>query len=88
MSPLSRNYQVGFALGKGKKLEQIIAELGQVAEGINTLKLLKLHAESIDVRMPLVAGLYEILYNGHSIPDVVGKLMSAEQNRDVEYSLK
>jgi glycerol-3-phosphate dehydrogenase (NAD(P)+) len=88
MSPLSRNYQVGFALGKGKKLEQIIAELGQVAEGINTLKLLKLHAESIGVRMPLVAGLYEILYNGRSIPDVVGKLMSAEQNRDVEYSLK
>ncbi|MDB6062478.1 MAG: NAD(P)H-dependent glycerol-3-phosphate dehydrogenase [Verrucomicrobiaceae bacterium] len=88
MSPLSRNYQVGFALGKGKKLEETIAELGQVAEGINTLKLLKIHAEVIDVRMPLVAGLYEILYNGRSIPDVVGKLMLAEQNRDVEYSLR
>lgn len=88
MSPLSRNYQVGFALGKGKPLDQIIAELGQVAEGINTLKLLKNHAESIGVRMPLVVGLYEILYNGRSIPDVVGKLMTAEQNRDVEYSLK
>jgi glycerol-3-phosphate dehydrogenase (NAD(P)+) len=88
MSPLSRNYQVGFALGQGKKLDEIIAELGQVAEGINTLKLLKQHAEQIGVRMPLVAGLFEILYNGRSIPEVVGGLMWAEQNRDVEYSLR
>lgn len=88
MSPLSRNYQVGFALGKGRRLDDTIAELGQVAEGINTLKLLKNHAASIDVRMPLVAGLYEILHNGRSIPEVVGTLMTAEQNRDVEYSLK
>lgn len=88
MSPLSRNYQVGVALGQGKNLETIIAELGQVAEGINTLKLLKLHSEQINVRMPLVAGLYEILYDGRSIPEVVGKLMWAEQNRDVEFSLK
>lgn len=88
MSPLSRNYQVGFALGQGRKLDAIVAELGQVAEGINTLKLLKEHAEHIGVRMPLVAGLFEILYNGRSIPEVVGGLMRAEQNRDVEYSLK
>jgi glycerol-3-phosphate dehydrogenase (NAD(P)+) len=88
MSPLSRNYQVGFALGQGRSIENIVAELGQVAEGINTLKLLKEHAEEIGVRMPLVAGLFEILYNGRSIPEVVGGLMRAEQNRDVEYSLK
>lgn len=88
MSPLSRNYQVGFALGQGRQLDAIIAELGQVAEGINTLKLLKLHAEQNGVRMPLVNGLYEILYNGRSIPEVVITLMRAEQNRDVEYSLK
>lgn len=88
MSPLSRNYQVGFALGQGRNLEAIVAELGQVAEGINTLKLLRGHAEHVGVRMPLVVGLYEILYNGRSIPEVVGALMRAEQNRDVEYSLK
>lgn len=87
MSPLSRNYQVGFALGQGQNLETIVAELGQVAEGVNTLKLLHGHAGHIGVRMPLVVGLYEILYNGRSIPEVVGALMRAEQNRDVEYSL-
>lgn len=88
MSPLSRNYQVGVALGHGKKLDTIIAELGQVAEGINTLKLLKLHSEQINVRVPLIVGLYEILHEGRSISEVVGQLMWAEQNRDVEFSLK
>ena len=88
MSPLSRNYQVGFALGRGRNIDEIIAELGQVAEGVNTLKLLKQHAEEIGVRMPLVAGLYEILYNGRSIAQVVGELMWAEQNRDVEFTFK
>lgn len=88
MSPLSRNYQVGFALGQGRDLASIIAELGQVAEGINTLKLLKEHADEIGVRMPLVSGLYEILYSGRSISQVVGALMWAEQNRDVEFTVK
>jgi glycerol-3-phosphate dehydrogenase (NAD(P)+) len=88
MSPLSRNYQVGFALGQGRSLAAIVAELGQVAEGVNTLKLLKRHADLLGVRMPLVSGLYEILYEGRSIDQVVGGLMWAEQNRDVEFTLK
>src|SRR5690554_6663108 len=41
MSPLSRNYRVGFALGEGKTLEQAVDALGEVAEGVNTLKLVK-----------------------------------------------
>jgi glycerol-3-phosphate dehydrogenase (NAD(P)+) len=88
MSPLSRNYQVGYALGQGRNLDAILAELGQVAEGINTLELLKQHADEIGVRMPLVSGLYEILFNRRSIHEVVGTLMWAEQNRDVEFTLK
>ncbi len=88
MSPLSRNYQVGYALGKGRALDEILTELGQVAEGVNTLYLLKEEAEQLGVRMPLVNGLYEILHNGRDIATVVGSLMWAEQNRDVEFTLK
>jgi glycerol-3-phosphate dehydrogenase (NAD(P)+) len=88
MSPLSRNYQVGYALGQGRDLDSIRAELGQVAEGINTLKLLKDRADELGVRMPLVSGLYHILYHGKGIEQVVGVLMTAGQNRDVEFALK
>lgn len=40
-SPTSRNYTVGFRLGKGEKLEDIIRTLGSVAEGVTTAKGLK-----------------------------------------------
>jgi glycerol-3-phosphate dehydrogenase (NAD(P)+) len=86
-SPLSRNYRVGYALGKGQALDDILDELGQVAEGINTLRLLKSEAERRDIYMPLVTGLYAILYERQSLEDVIGGLMLADQPQDVEFSL-
>ncbi|HWK55270.1 MAG TPA: NAD(P)H-dependent glycerol-3-phosphate dehydrogenase, partial [Hyphomicrobiales bacterium] len=62
-SPLSRNYRVGEALGEGKDIDKIIADLGQVAEGVNTLKQVKERADELKVPMPLCASLYEIIYN-------------------------
>ena len=87
-SPLSRNYRVGYELGHGKNLDEIVTELGQVAEGVNTLKLLKQQAEELGIYMPLVNGLYDIIYTPKSINDVVGTLMFAEQSRDVEFAVK
>ena len=87
-SPLSRNYRVGYELGHGKNLDEIVTELGQVAEGVNTLKLLKQQAEELGIYMPLVNGLYDIIYTSKSINDVVGTLMFAEQSRDVEFAVK
>ncbi len=86
-SPLSRNYRVGYALGEGKALDDILADLGQVAEGVNTLKLLKDEADRRDIYMPLVSGLYAILYERRSIDEVIGEMMLADQPQDVEFSL-
>jgi glycerol-3-phosphate dehydrogenase (NAD(P)+) len=87
-SPLSRNYRVGHALGEGRALDDILAELGQVAEGINTLKLLKQEADCRNIYMPLVTGLHAILYERKSIGEVVGGMMLAEQPQDVEFSVR
>ncbi len=86
-SPLSRNYRVGYALGKGQSLDEILSELGQVAEGINTLGLLKSEADKRDIYMPLVSGLYAILYERKTLEEVVGTMMLADQPNDVEFSL-
>lgn len=86
MSPLSRNYQVGFALGQGKTLEESVAQLGQVAEGVNTLKVLKQKSDEEGVYMPLVAGLHAILFEQQPLDTVIGRLMSADQKDDVEFS--
>ena len=61
--------------------------LGQVAEGIYTLKLVKEKSEAIGIYMPLVRGLYEILYDGASISAVINSLMMSVQNSDVEFIL-
>ena len=88
MSPLSRNYRVGYALGEGQPLENIIAELGQVAEGINTLQLVKEQAATLGIYMPLINGMYDILHSGKSITEGVDSLMLGEQTSDVEFTLK
>jgi len=87
MSPLSRNYRVGFALGEGKTLEQAVDALGEVAEGVNTLKLVKEKAESLDIYMPLVAGLYEVVFNHAPVKQVARGMMLNVQSSDVEFVL-
>lgn len=84
-SDLSRNYRVGYALGQGKPLDDVVAGLGQVAEGVNTLRQVKQKSEELGVYMPLVSGLYSVLFEKKSIADVASSLMLGEQNYDVEY---
>jgi glycerol-3-phosphate dehydrogenase (NAD(P)+) len=86
-SPLSRNYRVGFEFGKGKSLDEAIASLGEVAEGINTLKQVKRYSDEHDIYMPLVQGLYKVMFEGASVKAVVSALMLSERNTDVEYTL-
>ncbi|CAN7565577.1 NAD(P)H-dependent glycerol-3-phosphate dehydrogenase [Pseudomonas sp. LjRoot71] len=84
-SAKSRNYQVGFALGEGLSLEEAVARLGEVAEGVNTIKVLKSKAEELQVYMPLVAGLHAILFEGRTLDQVIGALMRGEPKTDVDF---
>ncbi len=84
-SPLSRNYRVGMALGSGQPLDDILAEMDQVAEGINTLGLLKAEADRREIHMPLVNGLYAILYEHRPVADVFDDMIHKEEQQDVEF---
>lgn len=84
-SPKSRNYQVGFALGQGLSLDEAVTRLGEVAEGVNTLKVLKAKAQEAQVYMPLVAGLHAILFEGRTLEQVIELLMRAEPKTDVDF---
>lgn len=86
-SPLSRNYQVGFALAQGKALDDILAHLGGTAEGVNTIRLVKKQSVELEVYMPLVHGLHEIIFEGKQLKEVIKRLMLGEQNSDVEFVL-
>ncbi|ANI16192.1 glycerol-3-phosphate dehydrogenase [Pseudomonas citronellolis] len=84
-SPKSRNYQVGFALGEGLSLDDAVARMGETAEGVNTLKVLKAKADELGVYMPLVAGLYAILFGGRTLAQVIQALMSGEPKTDTDF---
>jgi glycerol-3-phosphate dehydrogenase (NAD(P)+) len=86
-SPLSRNFRVGKALGEGKDIDLIINELGQVAEGVNTVKQVKQKADELGVHMPLATSLYEIIYNKAGIDHIINSLMLEETELDVEFEV-
>jgi len=87
-TPLSRNYRIGFNLGQGKTLDEAAKAVGQVAEGLNTLKLVKQKADELDVYMPLASALYRVIYEGESIERIVPSLMQSEHALDVEFAAK
>ncbi len=84
-SPLSRNFRVGMALGKGKSLEEAIKDIGQVAEGVNTTRIVKEKADELGVYMPLATALYNILFCKKSVSRVLRDMMLSEQSDDVEF---
>lgn len=86
-SPLSRNYQIGYALGQGKSLEQATAELGQTAEGINTIRQVHAQAKQLDIYMPITNALYEVIFEGQPPLGVALSMMQTGHRSDVEFVL-
>jgi glycerol-3-phosphate dehydrogenase (NAD(P)+) len=75
-SDLSRNYRVGYYLGKGKKLEDIIKKLGEVAEGVNTTHAVYQIAHEKNIEMPIVEQI-KLLLDGEK--DAVSAVLSLMQ---------
>ncbi len=73
-SSKSRNYRVGYGLGQGRALEEIQAELGQVAEGVLNAKSVHRMSAELGVEMPISEAVYRLLYEGLSAQDVLRSL--------------
>jgi len=86
-SELSRNFRVGAYVGKGMTLEEAVAEIGQTAEGVNTVNVVIEQAAQMGVDMPLAQGLHQILHSGRSLEELVGELMTRDQTQDVVYKV-
>ena len=71
----SRNRRLGLALGAGKSKETVIAEIGQVVEGINTSKEVHALAQRLGVEMPITEQVYKVIHEGHSPQQAVQDLM-------------
>ena len=83
-SPLSRNFRIGRMLGEGLSLESAVAQIGEVAEGVNTIRIVKQKAQQLQIRMHILEGLHALLFEGFDLPTVLKQLMNAPQMEDVE----
>ncbi len=68
-SPLSRNYQVGYALAQGRSLLDILGSLQGTAEGVNTTEVLLQVANSQGIELPIATQVYALL-KGQVTPQV------------------
>ncbi len=87
-SPMSRNYTVGSMLGKGKKINDILNELGSVAEGVKTSKAVCELANKLDLEVPVSAAIYEAVYTDITPDEVLDKLMNRKLKREDYYNLQ
>lgn len=75
VSKLSRNYRVGLALGEGRTLENVLNELGQVAEGVPTSEGAVRLARQANVQLPIFEAIDAVLRRRVSPRDAVTQLM-------------
>jgi len=83
-SAKSRNHHVGYQLGQGKSLEQIIDEMDEVAEGVKTAKVVKELAKKYKVDMPIADEIYKVLYEGNSVNRAFRGLLQYEVGSEKE----
>jgi len=75
---LSRNRTVGLELGKGRKLAEILAGLGHVAEGVKTTKSAYDLTRKLGLELPIISEAYKVLYEDKPVRQAVTDLMGRE----------
>jgi glycerol-3-phosphate dehydrogenase (NAD(P)+) len=68
---LSRNRTVGFELGRGARLEDVLRGLGHVAEGVPTAEAAHRLAERLGVELPISSEVYRVLFEGKPVSAAV-----------------
>jgi glycerol-3-phosphate dehydrogenase (NAD(P)+) len=77
-SPLSRNYRLGTELAQGRRLEDILAEMSEVVEGVNTTPAALEMARLLGVEMPITEMTNRVLFEGLDIKEAVFRLLARE----------
>lgn len=72
---LSRNRQVGMAIGRGRTLSEVLEEMNMVAEGVKTTLAAKRLAEQLGVSMPITEEVYRVLYEEKDLLEALAVLM-------------
>src|SRR6185503_13652780 len=83
-SPHSRNRGLGVRLGRGERLETILAGMEQVAEGVEACRAAHALAATRDVPMPITAQTHAVLFEGRSPRQALEGLLAREPGTEEE----
>ena len=81
-SSQSRNYTVGHGLGTGSSLDEVIASMNMVAEGVKSTRGILELAEQAGIEMPIAEQVGEILYNGATPQERMVALMTRDAKNE------
>lgn len=84
-SPLSRNFQVGYKLAQGMKPKEVFDSMDEVAEGVNTVRIMKKCADFYGVRAPITSTLYKVLFEKLTVKEALDYLMRYPLNIDIDF---
>lgn len=79
---LSRNRTVGLKLGSGLTLEQALSEMKMVAEGVKTTKSCYALAQQLQVEMPILEQVHQVLYHEKKCEDAVRELFQRDLKKE------
>jgi glycerol-3-phosphate dehydrogenase (NAD(P)+) len=79
---LSRNRTLGLMLGAGKSLEQSLADIGQVVEGVNAAVEVQRLAQEHGIKMPISKQVNGIIHHGWDPVEGVARLLAREQKAE------
>ncbi|MGI6656751.1 MAG: NAD(P)H-dependent glycerol-3-phosphate dehydrogenase [Desulfobulbus sp.] len=80
---LSRNRTVGLKLGSGKTLEQALSEMKMVAEGVKTTESCHALAKRLEIEMPILEQVYQVLYSGKKCEEAVNELFQRQLKPEI-----
>ena len=75
---LSRNRQVGLGLASGKSLQDIVTELGHVAEGVRCVQAVRTIAQQHHIDMPIVEAVARVVFDSETPSRVIQQLLARE----------
>ena len=84
MSPQSRNRHVGECLGKGQTIDEIIAAMNMVAEGVKTSKVVIEIADELGIDMPIASEVRAVCHEGRAAAEAYAGLLRRGSGREVD----
>jgi len=81
-STQSRNRTVGYHLGRGRTLKEIIDEMSMVAEGVKTCEVVRELAQQYNVEMPITEEMYKVINEANTVRDAFRGLVGHESGAE------